>query len=241
MNNQQNKSAKLPNPGSDGNQPGSDPHPIQITRSSQIKDHVSRFLGPVESIQHESLSDRLQLDLLHIEPTADWPYHRLVTAGMSSVAMTLPEQVSVSPYLELVMTLPEYWKVSADGSADEHWYWPINQLKFLAGFPLHFDTWLGYGHTVPNGEPPEPYHESTQFSGVILLPSVTVDSRFHQMQLDETRSVQFLSVVPLYPEEIALKLKQGADALTKRFDQREITDIVDPDRVNVSRKRFGLF
>jgi hypothetical protein len=38
-----------------------------------------------------------------------------------------------------------------------------------------------------------------------------------------------------------LKLRSGTDALLERFGKRGISDIVDPARPNVARKRFGLF
>ena len=50
-----------------------------------------------------------------------------------------------------------------------------------------------------------------------------------------------MTVVPLYPEEMALKLKDGSDALLDRFDAKGIGDIIALDRVNVAKKRFGLF
>ena len=46
---------------------------------------------------------------------------------------------------------------------------------------------------------------------------------------------------PLFEEEMHLKLRSGTDALLERFGKRGISDIVDPARPNVARKRFGLF
>lgn len=39
-----------------------------------------------------------------------------------------------------------------------------------------------------------------------------------------------------------LKLREGTDALIERFvKHRIVSDIVDPGRRNVTKKRFGLF
>ncbi len=50
-----------------------------------------------------------------------------------------------------------------------------------------------------------------------------------------------MSIVPLYPEEMDLKLKKDAEALLDRFDAKNIQDVIVPGRVNVARKRFGFF
>ncbi|PPU78354.1 hypothetical protein XcuCFBP2542_01205, partial [Xanthomonas cucurbitae] len=39
----------------------------------------------------------------------------------------------------------------------------------------------------------------------------------------------------------SLKLEEGSDALLDRFDARGIQDIITLNRVNVAKKRFGLF
>jgi hypothetical protein len=73
------------------------------------------------------------------------------------------------------------------------------------------------------------------------LPSVTVPNEFHQLRIDEEKEIVFYSVVPLYKEEMQLKLNMGSDKLLDRFDQAGINDIIDPRRRNVAKKRFGLF
>jgi hypothetical protein len=97
------------------------------------------------------------------------------------------------------------------------------------------------GHTVPNGDPAEPYASDTTLCGAIILPSVTVPNQFHQLRIDKEKEIVFYSVVPLYKEEMQLKLNMGADKLLDRFVQAGINDIVNPQRRNVAKKRFGLF
>ena len=44
-------------------------------------------------------------------------------------------------------------------------YWPYRMLKELARLPHEFDTFLWKGHTVPNGDPPQPYGPNTPAVG----------------------------------------------------------------------------
>ena len=44
-------------------------------------------------------------------------------------------------------------------------------------------------HTIPNGDPPEPFAPNTQFVCVMLEPPITVDPEFFQLDIDEGKSI----------------------------------------------------
>ena len=69
----------------------------------------------------------------------------------------VPEDAGAETRAELMIALPAEWKLADSQLEDERWYWPIRNLKALARLPHEYETWLGFGHTVPNGDPPEPY------------------------------------------------------------------------------------
>lgn len=207
----------------------------------EISAHIERYIGKVDSVFHEILSDTVHIDVHHVKPTPERPFHTLVTSGMSDLPMAVPERAGAPRHLELMATLPDYWQIGAEAFEDERWYWPVRQLKFLARFPHKYATWLGWGHTLPNGDPAEPYADNTQLSGILILPSVNVPEAFHSLPVTAEKTIAFMSIVPLYEEEMNLKLRKGSDALLARFDRHGITDIIHEDRKNAGRKRFGLF
>lgn len=205
----------------------------------QISDHIEAHLGPIGSVFHELVSDLVHIDVHFLPPSENSPYVRLVTSGMSDLAMTVPEGSDAPRYLELIATLPADWRLDQESMKDERWYWPVRLLKMLARFPHKHRTWLGWGHTVANGDPPEPYADGTRLDTAILLPSVSVPDGFHRLRIDDGKEIQFLAVVPIYPEERELKLRKGTDGLLDKF--ADLDDIIDPKRRNVAKKRFGLF
>jgi len=206
-----------------------------------ISAHIERHLGPISGVFHEIISDLVHIDV-HVVPASEpFPYLRLVTSGMSDLPMTLPEGAPGPAYMELMVTLPADWPISGGAFEDERNYWPVRLLKTLARLPHEYDTWLGFGHTIPNGHPAEPYAPGVGFDGAIVLPPVTAPEDFGTLQLDDGRRITFMTIVPLYPEEMDLKLKKDAEALLDRFDAKNIQDVIVPGRVNVARKRFGFF
>ena len=207
----------------------------------QISSHIEQHLGPIETVFHEIVSDTVHIDVHVVRPTEAVPHIRLVTSGMSDLPMTTPDDPEVPKHLELLMTLPAHWQLDQESFENEDWYWPVRLLKTLARLPHKHQTWLGWAHTVPNGDPPEPYASNTKLCGAIVLPSITVPDSFHELNIPGHKSITFYSIVPLYESEMNLKLRLGSDALTKLFDRKGVTDVVDIARKDVTRKVFGLW
>mgnify|MGYP001166155078 CR=1 FL=1 len=209
----------------------------------QIGAHIAAHLGPVPTVFHELVSDTVHIDVHQVPPTDDFPFWRLVTSGMSDLPMSVPEGMAVPRHLELIATLPGTWKMSQADFQDENWYWPVRLLKSLARLPHKHSTWLAYGHTVGNAEPPEPYASNTRLCASILLPPISAPRAFDTLVIDESKTIEFLAVVPLYPEETSYKLDFGLDKLLAQFSRHRIEEVVDIKRVNTCRRKkwFGLF
>ncbi len=205
----------------------------------QIRSHVERYIGRIDRVFPGDPA-QATADVLHIAPVDSRPYHTLVTAGMSNVAMHVPPDVTAPHRLELMMTLPEGWKPS-DDIRDERAHWPTRLLQSLSRLPRERDSWLGWGHTVPNGDPPRPLAPHTELCGVILAPSLLVPVAFYELNIDGER-VSFYSIIPLYREELELHAREGMAALLERLLHKDINDVVFLKRKNVARKKlFGLF
>lgn len=201
----------------------------------QIRSHVERYIGRIDRV---FAGDPAQgtADVLYVRPVNSRPYHTLVTAGMSTVAMPVPPDVNASHRLELMMTLPEGWNPS-----DESSHWPTRLLQSLSKLPREREGWLGWGHTVPNGDPPQPLAPHTELCGVIIAPSLLVPVAFYELDIDGQR-VAFYGVIPLYREELELHARAGMAALLERLLHKDINDVVDLQRKNVAKKkRFGFF
>jgi Suppressor of fused protein (SUFU) len=207
----------------------------------RISQHIQAHIGEVESVFHEIVSDLVHLDVHFVPPTAENPCHTLVTSGMSDREMTVPEGCEKFRRAELFLSLPEDWPLDTNPNPREEGYWPIRWLKTLARFPHEYETWLGYGHSVPNGDPPAPVADDTKFCGFILGLPQRAPQEFTQLDVDEESTIWFWALYPLYREEINFKLKHGSDALFERLENAGVTEMVDIDRPNVCRKRFGLF
>jgi hypothetical protein len=217
------------------------PEPVPSGWAGQelIEDHVERHLGPIASVYHELVSEYVHLDVLTVEATEDRPFHWLVTSGMSSRPM--PAEEDEPRLAELLIGLPADWPLDQESWKDERHYWPIRVLKSLARMPHEYGFALGPWHTVPNGDPPEPYGPGTKLCCAMIVPPRTTPEEFDELETPDG-PVDFLAIWLLHRDEMEIKLEQGSQAIARALFDADVSEIVEPDRPSVvKKKRFGLF
>ena len=225
----------------DQRQPSRPLPPADPARFKLVSDHIEEHLGPIDFVFHELVSEYVHIDIHRIPPQKNRPWYTLVTSGMSERPMSVPDGAGAFQYAELLICLPPHWPLNMEDFRDERNYWPIRLLKVLARLPHEFQTWLGLSHSIPNGEPPRPYASNTKFCCAVLVPPLTCPDSFRTLQLEDDQTVQFYAVLPLYPEELDCKLREGMNVLIDRLDDARVTEVVNIRRKNTCRKRWNLF
>ena len=140
----------------------------------------------------------------------------------------------------MCILLPSTWNIPADAAGvaeafeDENVYWPIRWLKMLACLPHEYGTWLGFGHTIPNGGDDEPSADNTELGFMLLLTALSLPKEFQTLIIGPEKTVQFYPLYPLYREEMNLKMAQGVDALIDRFEAYDTSDVLDLTRPNTA-------
>lgn len=207
-----------------------------------VEVHLERCFGETGLlVLHEILSPLVHIDVHVVPPSDAFPAHRLVTSGMAQAPMTVPAGFPGPRFAELTTALPVDWPVTEEGFKDERAYWPVRLLKALARLPHEYSTFLWYGHTIPNGDPPKRYARGTSLCCALIDQPRPVPDGFPKLEVADGRNVRIFAVVPLYKDEMRLKLERGADALSELLCERGITDVVDPGRPSVAPSRRGLF
>jgi Suppressor of fused protein (SUFU) len=206
-----------------------------------VEAHVTRHIGPIKSTFHELVSDLVHIDVHIVEPSTSHPYYTLVTSGMSERPMTVPAGCEAWQFAELMLCLPASWPVSDSAFQDEANYWPVRWLKRLARLPHEYTTWLAPTHTIPNGDPAQPFSAKTQLCCALISQPIRFGPELLEIEVSPTKTVQLLSLVPLYREEMDYKLQRGCDALYERLDAAQVTELLDVRRKNTCARRFGFW
>jgi hypothetical protein len=190
-----------------------------------IEGHVEEHFGEVDRVWHELVSAHVHVDVLVVEPAPDRPVKVLVTCGMSEQ----PMQGRNGPrWGELMLMVPPDFELFDGGRAG----WPLTLLQSLAHIPHDFDTVLWAGHTVPNGDPAEPYASSTALCCALLGGRMLKPEAFDTLTYTG-RDIDFLAVYPLDRAEMEFKLQNGSDALFDRLDASGVTEILKEGRASV--------
>lgn len=188
------------------------------------------------------------IELAVMFPTAAEPYYVVHTIGMSAEPMNLDDMPKKRQYewlrwAELMLFLPGDWPVDEsrwpqhlNDPEDKPAAWPLRLLRLLAALPRKGNTWLGAGHSIPNGAPPHPYAENAPFTGAVLfLPGEKNGPRaVESVKIGGGKRLMLYLVVPVYPQEMAYKLEKGAEALEEKLRGVEngfVADIRRPPAV----------
>jgi hypothetical protein len=199
--------------------------PAQDTAAfAEQREQVYRELfGAGATVSHEVLSMVPHIDVWIYPPGhAGRPFYTLVSSGMSDLPMELPEGVDRSYRRREIILYCD---------APEEAY--IGLVRYFARFPHQYSTWLGPGHTVPNGDPPAPMYEGSELVAVLLADTVVrPDGELAGKLVLDGDPVHVLWPVPITQAELELKLKRGYGALLDLFDEAHHPVVLNPRRAS---------
>jgi len=204
----------------------------------EVCEHFDKiFPGRESRVMHEILSDLVHIDVHVMMPTAEENFRVIYTTGMSDLPMTVSKEVQNYEnwqHAELVMLLPDSWNpgeaLNMNGDTPHKDFWAISGIKYFAKMPHYFKTWLGDGHTIPNGPDYEPILEGSEMGGVVLI---MLDSEKSPIIAKVGKQIHLLMVVPITRAETEYKLEHGMAALLKKFDEHNVPLVIDMGRKSV--------
>lgn len=206
---------------------------IAYADDKRISGHLEKHLGD-GMVFDEIVSKRFHNDVHMIPPSEKYPFNILVTSGMSALPMNVPKGMPDRDswaFAELCILLPPDWPLDPESLRDERNYWPVRLLKDIARLPHDYSTWLGWGHTVANGDPAAGYAADTELSAALIIQPFILDPEF--FTIEGNPQIHIFQILPLTAEELAFKREKGADELLGLFE-RDIGDSIygpiDPSR-----------
>lgn len=182
-----------------------------------------KLFGKLENISHELVVMYPHIDVYIFPPRRPGRlFYTLVSGGMSDFPMQLPEEVDRSfARREIIL----YCEKPDDDL--------IDLVRFFAHFPFENNTWLGSGHTVSNGTPPQPVFENSDFRGVLFINTILVSDRNLGEKLAfQGEPVEFLWLIPITQAEMTLAVEKDTDVLLEVFEERHHPLVLDKRRAS---------
>ncbi len=176
--------------------------------------------GAIGSVYHEMVPFLPHVDVYQFPPNDTRQFFTFLTGGMSDLPMNSPAKLG-----------REYRRVELVFYATEEKLEYLEFLRRLAHFPHDNRTWLHWGHTMPNGTPPEPVFGSSHLDSLFFMPSIVrPDSQLGERLEWRREPINLVWCVPITSAECELKLAQGTDALYDLFEARQHPFVFRGDR-----------
>lgn len=193
---------------------------------TELEAHLEKYAGPIEA--------RFE-NLLLVRATPERDCHVVVTCDLSDEPMPSPKPEW--RFAELCALLPSDWPLDPQlWQSDPNFGWPARELQRLVRFSQETKTWLGFGHSIPNGQPAKPFAPSTRQCGSFLLPPLELPEPFARLRLSDDEILNFWTIVPIYPDELAVKVNQKAPTLIEALTKKGISDVINPTRPTIFDK-----
>lgn len=195
---------------------------VDVKLIEQREAVYEELFGDCETVSHELMPMVPHIDVYIFKPNDQGrDFYTLVSSGMSDIPMTLPDGVSEEyNRAEIVMYVKE--------PKEEY----INLIRHYARYPHKYETYFSYEHTIPNGNPPEPFFENSALDSVIFISSIlSPDNNFTEQLKSKTgMDVQLLHLTFLTSSECDYKLEKGVDVIYDLFDEKNHSFILDEQR-----------
>lgn len=193
-----------------------------------LREHLRARLGPSRELPAPPGTPG-SIILEVFEPADETEPVTVVTLGASATPMTLPPGVEQPARFELLLRLPRSWPLASAATLERRDGWPLHWLRAMAQLPVRFGSWLGPGHTIPNGDPPKPFAEGTQLASFVLAPPACLEEG-DELVATPDGPVLLLAALPLYPAELTLLLERGGPALFERLVAAGVDDVIELTR-----------
>lgn len=179
--------------------------------------------------------DSIPLLLLDLELKT--PVTILLTNGLSNYQMPVPDKLVGREYNELYFCIPNYWDVSDLNHPNTDWV--FTWIKRLTSYVTDKKTWFGHGHTMPCGKEMSSLSETMKQNHFFLSDPVLLKDELAPIKL-ENRMIHFLSIIPIFPDEMDYKQGKGTFKFEQKLRQNGITEKLDDYRGSILKSKWRL-
>lgn len=175
------------------------------------------------------------MPLLALDLEARSPVTVIMTNGLSNYRMPVPEKLAGREYNELYFCLPSYWEWEDLENPRMNWIFPW--IQRLAAYVQRQQSWFGHGHTMPCGKEMAALSETMLQNHFFLSDPILLQEELSPVELPD-KTVHFLSIIPIFSDEMDYKQGQGTLKLFQKLQQHGITEMLDDYRRTVLKSKW---
>lgn len=162
----------------------------------------------------------------------------ILTDGLANYKMPVPQVLNEREYNELCFCLPNYWEW--EDLENPAMNWIFSWIQKLAKHVVTKETYFAHGHTIPSGKEMKSFSPTMKQNFLILSDPILLDNELKPIKLG-SKMVNFLTIIPIFEDEMDMKQEKGASKFLKRFIDKGGTELLDDYRISSVKKKWRLF
>lgn len=162
----------------------------------------------------------------------------LITTNLSDYKMMVHEKHQGDEFAELYFYLPSYWDIHAVDNPTMNWVFPwLNRVQL---YVKNNNTWLGHGHTMPCGKEMQSLSPTMAQNHFIVSKPIDCEKFLSPMKVGD-KTIHFLALIPLFPDEMDYKQGKGTVKLFDKFRTHGVTEKLDDYRKSTLKTKWKFF
>lgn len=175
--------------------------------------------------------------LLIIELELSSPVFILMTNGLSSYKMPVPEKYIGREFNELYFCLPSYWDWEDVNNPNLNWVY--SWIRKMANYVIEKETWFGVGHSIPNGKDSSAISSTMKQNNFLLSDPILLEKELEAITVG-ARKINFLAIIPIFQDEMNYKQARGAFKFFQKLNSANVTEKLDDYRSTVLKSKWRL-
>lgn len=200
-----------------------------------IEENLIQAFGASKVSQVSKIDD--EVSIIAIDLSDKMRVQLLMTNGLSSHQMNVPEHLKSQNRCEVYFCVPSYWELLNDLTPENNWV--INWLQLIVNYVKVNNVWLGAGHTLKCGADKLPLSPTMKQSYFVFSPPNLLVDEFSEIK-KMCGEINFFSVIPLFEKEFEYKQRKGIEKFTQKMRVAGMSEKLDEFRPSLI-KRSRLF
>ncbi len=201
-----------------------------------IDENIIKVFGSSKVSKIYKIDD--DVDIVAIDFSETKRVISLMTVGLSSHKMNVPDHLISRNSCEIYFCVPSYWEVLNEHHPANNWM--IKWLELIVKYIKSNENWLGAGHTIKCGVDKLPLSSTMKHEFFVFSEPLLLSEELTKLKTAE-ENIDIFALIPLFQKEFEYKQRKGIDKFTLKMRAAGMTEKLDDFRPSLIRRSRLFF
>lgn len=201
-----------------------------------IEENIIQVFGASKVSKVYKIDD--DVDIVAIDFSETKRVISLMTSGLSSHKMNVPDHLSSRNSCEIYFCVPSYWDVLNERHPTSNWI--IKWLELIVKYIKSNENWLGAGHTLKCSADKLPLSPTMKQEYFVFSQPLLLSEELAKLKASD-ENINLFALIPLFQKEFEYKQRKGIDKFTLKMRAAGMTEKLDEFRPSLIRRSRLFF